>query len=474
MTTLPPRLTASEMKLVKRAGYQLPKQAKASIFGSMFSWFPNFTNRLPTFWPVGANAKPPINAAQSNTGQIVTPESAMTLSAAWSCTWLTAKTMASMPFDLKAQQKNGAGKDAVDHALYDLLRWQPNSYMDAYTFWTCLWAQEMLWGAGYAVKRFYGDEVISLEPLLSEWMTPYLTEKGVLEYRYDEPTKPQTFKAKDLFVLKTRSLDGYTGTSVIEFARNSLGLAQSGELAASKTFKKGLNASGFIKVDKFLKEKQREEFREEIDEFTGDGKRAGGVMVLEGGVDWGQIAMSPVDAELLLSRQFSVEEVCRWWGIPPLLIGHSSAGQTMWGSGVEQIFSAWLRLNLRSYVTCGQQAVRAQLLKPGERASYYAEYDLDDLLAPDSQARANLYSTQSQNGIKTRNELRAKEGDEPLPGGDILTVQSNLIPLEQLGKIAEPGAADASGQKLRDALLNFLGVAEAIERATKQAEVNRK
>ncbi len=456
---MPTRLTSSELRDAKRAGYlTVPGRTKASFFGGMFSWFPSVRFGSSTFWPFQGNSKPPVNGARATTGQIVTPDSALTLAAVWSCVWLNARTMASLPLELKRYQDGKQGTLEVLDPLFDVLRWKTNATMAAFQFWVAMWASEQLWGTGYAEKIYSGGKVSSLEFLLPQYMTAYLTDKKQLRFRYDEPSNPRDFSSDQLFRVFTRSLDGYTGMSVIEFARNSFGLAQSGELAAAKTFKKGLNASGFIKVDKFLRKDQRDQFRESIDEFTGDSEKAGGTMVLEGGTDYTQLSMKPLDAELLSSRQFSVEDVCRWFNVPPILIGHASAGQTMWGSGVEQIFSGWTRLSLRPYITACTQAVRLDLIAPGDRAELYAEYDLDDLLAADSQARALLYASQAQNGIKTRNEIRAKEGDGPLPGGDMLTIQSNLMPADQLGKAGAAGGGADPTQKLRNALLELLGI----------------
>lgn len=458
MTKIVPRLTAGEVRQAQRAGYLTAPGHARSIFGSMFSWFPSQRFGRATFWNTGGASKPPINAAESQTGQIVTPASALTLSAVWSCVWLLARTMASLPLDLKRYSLNGVSKLEIGDPLYDVLRWKPNGRMTAFNFWVAMWASVLLWGGGYARKRMNGGKVIALDFLLPEFITVYQDETTKrLRFRYDDPRDPQDFSADEIFHLFERTLDGLTGCSVIEFARNSLGLAQSGETAASKTFKKGLNASGFVSVAQFLKKDQRETFRDSIDEFTGEGPKAGGTMVLEGGTTYHQLSMKPLDAELLASRQFSVEDVCRWFNVPPILIGHSSQGQTMWGSGIEQIFAGWTRLSLRPYVTACTQAVRAGLIPSPDRAELFAEYDLDDLLAADSQARATLYSSLVQNGINTRNEVRDREGLSRVEGGDTLTVQSNLVPLDQLGNQTDAaGGAGAAGQKLRNALLEFL------------------
>lgn len=453
------RLSRAEWREAKQAGYPvIPVNRKGSIFGSMLSWMEGVRSNGFPFFTSSGEAKAPVNRSSSNTGQIVSPASALTLSTAWACVWLNARVMASLPLELIRYQ-GAKGTPAETDPLYTVLRWQPSRDVDSFNFWCAMWAAEQLWGIGPARKIMNGGKVVALDFLLPQFLTTYLTDAGQLRYRYDHPRKPLDLSADDVFRVQSRTLDGYTGASVIEYGRHSFGLAQSGELAASQTFKKGLNASGFIKTDKFLKEDQRDQFRESVEEFAGEGEKAGGIMVLEGGSDFTQLSMKPLDAELLSSRQFSVEDICRWFNVPPILVGHASAGQTMWGSGVEQILGGWLRLGLRPFITASTQAIRSQLIAPADRLTLMAEYDLEDLLAPDSAARAQLYSTLSQNGIKTRNELREREGDGPMPGGDVLTVQSNLVPLDQLAKLATGGGgAGGPAQKLRDALLELLAL----------------
>src|SRR4029077_19301907 len=156
------------------------------------------------------------------------------------------------------------------------------------------------------------------------------------------------------------------------------------------------------------------------------------------------ITMKPMDVELLASRQFAVEDICRWFGTPPVLVGHAAAGVTSWGSGIEQILTGWKALTLRPYVRRIEQAVAQQLIPPTDRARVYLKIDTEDLLGADSAARSSLYATYAQNGVLTRNEIRAREDLAPMEGGDKLTVQSNLIPIDKLGQTAAAPAVPAN------------------------------
>lgn len=460
---IPQRFTGRELQQARNAGLVRPPRLK-EIFGSTWNWFSTFRiGPFSTFWRVGTNSKPPVNAAESDSGLIVTPESALTLSAVWACVWLISKTIATLPLELKRYGSDGAGVLDEDNPLFEVLRWQANSRMTAVRFWTFMWASMLLWGTGYAVKVCDKlGRVIALEPLLPQYITPFITPSGELRFSDASPTAPMRVRengwaASEIFRLMDKTLDGLTGCSVIEFARHSMGIAQAGESSAGATFRNGLQAGGFLEVDKFLRPEQRDEFRAEISSFSGQtGTKKGGIMVLEGGVKFSELTMKPMDAQLLASRQFSVEDIARWFNMSPMLIGHSS-GVSVWGSGLEQVFGALNRLTLRPLMVVAQQEIRHSLVPLIDRRVLYAEYDLDELLAADSAARAGFYSQMTQNGIYTRNECREKEGRGKMDGGDVLTVQSSLIPLSRMEASATDPVAQASEQ-VRTALLNFLKV----------------
>ncbi len=168
-------------------------------------------------------------------------------------------------------------------------------------------------------------------------------------------------------------------------------------------------------------------------------------MPLPPGFSFKALGLSPEDAQLLETRRFSVEEICRWFGVFPILIGHSAQGQTMWGSGIEQIVLAWLTLGLGTEFERIEQAIEKQLIQPAEQGRLYVQHNAESLLRADSASRAALYGALGQNGVASRNYMRAKENMEPYAGegGDVLTVQSNLIPLDQLGKV--PPTATPTG-----------------------------
>jgi len=209
-----------------------------------------------------------------------------------------------------------------------------------------------------------------------------------------------------------------------------------------------------FKMDRVLTPDQRTDFREYAKTISG-AMNAGKSPVLEYGITPEAIGINPADAQLLESRGHSVEEICRWFGVPTWMVMKTDKGSN-WGTGLEQQQLAFLTYCIMSYTAPIEQCVEKKLLTAVDRITYYAEYSLEAFLRADSAGRAAYLSTMAQNGFLTRNEGRLKENMPAKPGGDILTVQSNLVPLDQLGKQNE-------SQTVRAALMNWLTAEPAKE-----------
>jgi HK97 family phage portal protein len=138
--------------------------------------------------------------------------------------------------------------------------------------------------------------------------------------------------------------------------------------------------------------------------------------------------MNPEDAQMLETRKFNIEEICRWFRVPPFMIGHTEKS-TSWGTGLEQQMIGFLTFALRPYLTRIEQAIKRSLIPAEERDSVFAEFKVDGLLRADSAARWSTYQIAVMNGIMTRNEVRGLENLPPHDSADDLTVQSQNVPL---------------------------------------------
>jgi HK97 family phage portal protein len=164
--------------------------------------------------------------------------------------------------------------------------------------------------------------------------------------------------------------------------------------------------------------------------------------VLEGGTNWVPFTINPDDAQMLESRRFSVEEICRFFGVPPHMVGHTEKS-TSWGTGLEQQTLAFQKFTLRRRIKRIEQALMKQLLTPAERArGLMIEFNLEGLLRGDSKSRADFYQSGLQNGWLTINEVRGLENKPPVAGGNVPRMQMQNVPITEAGNQLEDGNGD--------------------------------
>lgn len=385
----------------------------------------------------------------SAAGKAVTPDTVLQLATAWSCIRLLSETIGTLP--LVVYRRSGQAKEvARDLPLYGLLHDSPNADQSAAEFLEAVVACLCLWGNFYGEKHSLGPRLIAVDQLKPSLMRVRRNKQGRRVYCYSDPAGYREIDEDRIFHVRGFGVGGDVGLSPISYARQTMGTALAADETAAETFRNGLQISGFIKEAAGTKStpEQRKELIALFNNFMGS-LNAGKVMPLPHGFDFAGISMNPEDAQLLQTRRFHVEEICRWFRVPPFMIGHTEKS-TSWGTGLEQQMIGFLTFSLRPYLTRIEQAIKKQLIGSSDRDSVFAEFNLEGLLRADSQGRAALLSALGQNGYITRNEGRALDNRAPMPGGDVLTVQSNLLPLDQLGR------QDPAGSQVRSAMMSLL------------------
>lgn len=387
-------------------------------------------------------------------GQTVNQKTTLGLATAWACVRLKSDVVGSMGMGVFEKSPTSGRVSRQDHWLYDLVHEEPNRDQTPAEFWAGQVAAMDLWGNAYAEKETLGRgdtlRTTALTPLAPHLMTVGRNRNNERVYRYSDRGKIEELPAEKVFHLRGLTLGGDVGLSAIEYGRRTLGGAMAANKTAADTFRSGLQMAGFMDTGHSrLSPEQRADLIEIFDAFVGEAMR-GRIVPLEKDFKFSPLKMNPAEVQLLESRSWDVEEICRWFGMLPMLIGHAAKGQTMWGSGIEQLLLGWQTLLLNPLLTNIQQAVKKQLLPISQRKIIYPEINREALMAADSAARAALYSSLGQNGVMDRNEIRSRENLDHRPGGEHLTVQSNLIRLDQLGQSA------TAEQGARSALMNLL------------------
>lgn len=374
---------------------------------------------------------------ESNSGKTVNLKSTLQLSTAWACIRLSATAVASMPAGMFEKDKDGVGRNAIDHDLSAVLFDSPNAGQTGLEFWETMVANLVTRGNAYAEKVQTGRFLSALEPIDAR---PVRVD-GVLKFRVFDRGQSETLPADKIFHLKGFSLGGDEGLSPISCGVNGLGSAIAADETASRIFANGLQQPLFIDSGQIkLTPEQRADLTKLFKGFQGS-DNTGKVMVLEQGMKPVPLTLNPDDAQMLESRRFNVEDICRWFGVPPIIVGHAAQGQTMWGSGVEQIMLAWLVLGINPLCKRIEARIKKDLVPLGERRRVYAEFNREGLLQMDSAAKAAFLSTLTQNGLMDRNEGRAKLNLPARDGAGVLTAQTNLAPLDQLGSGADDPVA---------------------------------
>ncbi len=374
-------------------------------------------------------------ALQRASGLVTSERAILQLSTAMACVRLLASTIATLPISIYRRLPNGEREPATEHPLYALLHNQPNASMTAVDYWQMQIAWMLLRGTAYAEMDIIGTRLVALDPLQPQCLTWRKLDNGARRYTYRDP---KTGRSRDIdesriWKLPAFTLDGCEGLSPIKYGCSVFGNATAADDASGNLFANGLSSPGFVRTanDRWLTEKQRDSLRGHLREFAYKAQHAREVFILEGGMEYTPLAMNPDDAQMLETRSFNIEEICRWFGVPPTLVGHGEKTSN-WGTGLEQQNLSFLTYSLRPWLTKIEQSIWKNLISAGDKAKYYAEFNVEGLLRADSKGRAEFYSSGLQNGWINRQTVAQRENLPVPPGGEIYTVQAAMIPLNSL------------------------------------------
>lgn len=388
-----------------------------------------FTQRVSASSPDGW----PVQGTVSDSGESVSETSALALSAFWACRSLIAGTIASMPI-MVYRTVGDERRVARDHPLWRVLHDSPNFDQTAVDCWDFISSSIELWGNGYARVLRNGSEVTGIVPIRPDLVSSRRLADGKLEYRWTYEGREHVFQDRDMLHIRGPGGDPLGGMSVLAFGRQVFGTARAADRSAAAMFRNGLRPSGVLQFKEWLTPEQRAIADEKLaTKFLG-AMNTGKPMMLEGGAEWRSLAINPEDAQMLESRAFSVEEICRFFGVPPFMVGHTEKS-TSWGTGIEQQTLAFQKYTLRARLKRIEQAMMQQLLTPDDRAAgVVIEFNLEGLLRGDSKGRADFYQSGLTNGWLTINEVRRLENLAPVPGGDVPRMQMQNVPLADAGQ----------------------------------------
>lgn len=363
----------------------------------------------------------------------VTTDSALQLSAVWACVKIMTETIASLPIHIfKKDMATGIVTIWYDHDLAILFGGRVNRWQTRVEFFETMVYQLMLHGNCYAaIQRGAGNKIIGLVPLMSAQMLVTLLDDGTVTYTYTDNGHVIVYAAESIWHNKIFG-NGIIGLSTMSYGRNSIGVGLAAEQSVTKIYNNGGKPSGILTIDKLLTPEQRIQIKSNFKELTeGDNSR---MFVLEAGMQYTQVSLSPQDIELLSSRKFQIEDVARFFGVPSVLINDTGANTT-WGSGIQQIVEGFYKFGIRPCLNRMEESMKCWLLPPEERLTTEICFDPCDLLMPSLPDRIKMYKDGVQGGIMTPDQARGEEGWQPMPGGDKLYMQRQMVSLEGLDNV---------------------------------------
>lgn len=357
----------------------------------------------------------PLAFGPSNAGIMITEEKALTIGSVYAAVSRISRDIASLPLHLY-DGKQSDRRLATWRSEYRILNEAPNDYQTAYQFRQAMAAAALLWGNAFAeIERNLNGEPVALHFIDPARVQIKLDpqERGVL-YQVDSGT---TLRRGSMLHLTGFSCNSVSGVSVVRNARETFGLTAAAESYGAAYFGNGAAPGGVLKTDKQFRDPIAiQRLRDTWNNNHQGPTKSGGVAVLEEGMDYQQIGIPPEDSQFLETRQFQVEEVARWFGLPPAMLGVTE--NTSQYKNLHEQIMFYTRFTLRPWLESFEASFAAQLIPPALRGTLYYEHDMDALLRADVETRYRVYETALRTGIMSRNEVRKKENMPPIPGGD--------------------------------------------------------
>ena len=380
----------------------------------------------------------------TTSGKPVNEQTAMQMTAVYSCVRILSETIAGLPLHVYLYNDSGGKEKDLKHPLYKLLHDEPNPEMTSFAFRETLMSHLLLWGNAYAqIIRNASGEVIALYPLMPNRMTVDRDSKGRLYYLYNRSSEDAPTLGKesqiyldpsDVLHIPGLGFDGLVGYSPIAMAKNAVGLAIATEEYGAKFFANGAAPGGVLEHPGTIKDPQK--VKESWNEAYRGSANAHRVAVLEEGMKYQPIGISPEQAQFLETRKFQINEIARIFRIPPHMLADLEKSSF---SNIEQQSLEFVKYTLDPWVVRWEQGMCRALLRESEKPTVFIKFNVDGLLRGDYASRMTGYATARQNGWMSANDIRELENLDRIPtelGGDLYLINGAMTKLADAGAFA--------------------------------------
>lgn len=398
----------------------------------------------------------------STSGKAVNERTAMQMTAVYACVRVLSEAVAGLPLHVYRYKEDGSREKALKHPLYRILHDEPNPEMSSFNFRETLMGHLLLYGNAYAqVIRNGRGEVTGLYPLMPSKMTVDRDSGGNLYYLYSRGSDdaPEAGESGQVYLPPDQVLhipglgyDGIVGYSPIAMAKNAVGLGIATEEYGAKFFANDASPSGILEHPGVLKNPDK--VRESWNKLFRGSVNSHQIAVLEEGLKYQPIGISPDQAQFLETRKFRLNEIARIFRVPPHMVGDLEKSSF---SNIEQQSLEFVKYTLEPWLMRWEQAMGRRLFTEGEKESYFIRFNVEGLLRGDYESRMNGYAVARQNGWMSANDIRELENLDRIPaelGGDLYLVNGSMTKLADAGAFAgdaggNAGAADSTAGNAR-------------------------
>lgn len=360
----------------------------------------------------------------------VNSNSALHHSAYWRAINLLSSQIASFDLGLFKTLDNGDTQEVKDHPAVTLLTRQANAMMNSFIWKESTHANILVHGNGYSfIERKAGGEPVALKMLDSTKVIPR-TDKDGLFYEYSG----QLIEPYFMLHVPGLGFDGLQGKAILTVAAESMGVGLAMQKYSADMFANGAKQTGVLTHPQALSVNAKDNLRKSFEKKM-KGKD-GGTMILDEDMKWTATGIPPDQQQLLQSKQFSIQDYARWFGVPPYMLYDES--RSTFNNITEQGLS-YVRYTLTSWVERWEAELGAKLLTEEERDNHFWKFNMNSLMRGNPAERAAFYSNMLEKGVFSINEVRKEEGKNRIEGGDDHIVQLNRTTIDKLGENGKQG-----------------------------------
>ena len=365
---------------------------------------------------------------ESSTGQPITWQTALQVTTVLRCCSVIADGVATVPLRIFLKDRGtGQRRPAMDHPLYDLLAVQPNDWQDSLQFREMLAFHLALTGNAYVFVNRVAGRVAELIPLEPARVSVKQEKDWRLTYKVTNTEgQQQEFPAEAIWHIRGPSWSGWEGLKAIKLARDAIGLSSALEASHARLHKNGVKPSGMYSVEGTLNKEQYDQLRSWLKKSFAGMANSGEPMIMDRAAKWMSLAMTGVDAQHIETRKHQIEEICRAFGVMPIMVGYSDKAATY--ASAEQMFLAHNVHTTRPWHRRFEMSIKRQLMTEEDRAAgYYPKFIDTELLRGAAKDRAEYYAKGINAGWLLRNEAREWEELDPVDGLSEPLTPANMV-----------------------------------------------